>query len=90
MPPTTDIPAPPTAKSAGAACGQAEVATDLGASTAYPDSINKGAAASVLRAKGEDLIGVGGRHREDDGSYQFASLHATMKSLWGEKTTKYS
>jgi hypothetical protein len=42
--------------------GQAKIAADLGASTAcaHKDTV------SALRAKGEDLISVGGRHREGD------------------------
>jgi hypothetical protein len=44
----------------GLPCGQLEVAADLGASTAYAGCTAKNAAAA-LRAKGEDLIGVGGR-----------------------------
>jgi hypothetical protein len=46
-------------------CGQAEVAADLGTSTSYADETEKGAI-SALRAKGEDLIGVGRRRREGD------------------------
>jgi hypothetical protein len=46
-------------------CRQAEVAADFGASTAYADETSKGAA-GALRTKGENLIGVGGRHREGD------------------------
>jgi hypothetical protein len=46
------------------ASDQGEVATDFGPSTTYADADE--AAASPLRAKGEDLIRVGGRHREGD------------------------
>jgi hypothetical protein len=47
------------------ACGQAEVAADLGTATTWAGLITK-PSASPLRAKGEDLIRVGGRHREGD------------------------
>jgi hypothetical protein len=40
--------------------GQAKIAADLGASAAGANTV------SALRAKGEDLIVVGGRHREGD------------------------
>jgi hypothetical protein len=46
---------------------QVEIAADLGASATGTNAAGKGAAAS-LRAKGEDLIGVGGRDRESDGA----------------------
>jgi hypothetical protein len=47
----------------GVSAGQAKIAADLGTSTARA---TKGTCISALRAKSEDLIGVGGRHREGD------------------------
>jgi hypothetical protein len=45
------------------ACGQTEGATDLGTETARADKASKRTGAA-LRAKREDLVGVGRRHRE--------------------------
>jgi hypothetical protein len=44
-------------------CGQAEIAADFGTSTACAEPQGT---ASALCAKGEDLIGRGGRHHEGD------------------------
>jgi hypothetical protein len=47
------------------ACGQGEVATDLGASTAGACT-KRVPTATALCAKGEDLIRIGGRYRKVD------------------------
>jgi hypothetical protein len=72
LPATTKL--PPTVGDSGAAdrnlqdlaCGQAEVAADLGTETTFADYPAAGDDVAALRAKGRDLIGVGGRHREVD------------------------
>jgi hypothetical protein len=47
-------------------CGQGKIAADLRAKTAYANYVIAKVAVAALRAEGEDLIGVGGRHREGD------------------------